>query len=69
MDFRWTMNKFFDINMSHAVFGTYHTKNYSLFLWDPNLTGLPVFLFAKSGNAMHTWMDEYEHMQTKNGNI
>ena len=27
-----------------------HTKNYSLFIWNSNLTGHPMFLFAKWNN-------------------
>lgn len=30
-----------------------YTKNYLLFIWNTNLPGCTIFLFAKSGNSSH----------------
>ena len=38
-------------------------KKIHCFFQSPNLTGFPIFLSTKFGNILHSWVDEYAHMQ------
>lgn len=58
----WTLDKWWiatKISMSHAIFGAcLCRKNYSLFIWNSNLTGNPLCLVAKSGS--HQWLSLFQ---------